>query len=321
MTMSVKVGFIGVGGIAKAHIHSLQKIENVEIVCIFDINRESASAVAELTGAQVMDSADQLLNPLIIDAVFICTPQFARDDLEETAARRGIHLFVEKPLGLDLETVRRKEKIILESGIIHAAGYCLRYYDTVREAKQYLQGKDIHLIQAHRFGTSHPSKWWKQLHMSGGHLVDAVTHQVDLIRFLAGEIEHLEAMFNTMNIKQLDPDATIYSAGAVAFSTESGTVGTLTESCLSPFHSGSDIKLFGNDFFILLSGNGGTLQIIDHEQNITKQTEMNAYYEQDRTFIQAIASGSQSAILSSYDDGARTLAVTLQANALAAKQN
>jgi predicted dehydrogenase len=161
--MTVKVGIIGVGGIAQDHIKALMKLPNAEITRVYDLNKEASAKAAEITGAGVADHADQLLDRRNIDAVIICTPQLARGDLEETAARRGIHLLAEKPLGLELELVRRKEEVIRESGIINSVGYLLRYYDTVRKAKQYLEGKRSHIIQVYRFGSSHPAQRWRTL--------------------------------------------------------------------------------------------------------------------------------------------------------------
>ncbi|WP_409344457.1 Gfo/Idh/MocA family protein [Paenibacillus sp. MBLB4367] len=312
--MSIKIGFIGVGGIALAHIKGLQQIDGAEIVCVYDVNREQAAKVAESTGAAVMDSADQVLDPARIDAVYLCTPQFARGDLDETAARRGIHLFVEKPLGLDAEEVKRKAIAIGDSGVIHSVGYCLRYLDTVQEAKAYLADRQAHLIQAFRFGGSHPAKWWHRLDMSGGHLVDAVTHQVDMIRFMAGEFREVHANFGRLSFDRVNPEGTIYDAGAISFTMEQGTIGSITESCLSAYHSASDIKFFGQDFFVHLSGNGATLTIVDDKQNVTKVSKMDAYYEQSKAFIEAVKTGSRTPILSNYQDGLKTLAFTLAAN-------
>lgn len=52
------------------------------------------------------------------------------------AAARGIHLFVEKPLGFHLEVVRNKAETIRKVGIMSSSGYFLRYLDTVAKAKQ-----------------------------------------------------------------------------------------------------------------------------------------------------------------------------------------
>ena len=156
--MSLRVGFIGAGGIAREHMNALMQMDDVEIAYIYDVSEETARQAAEATGARTADSADQVLDRGWIDLVYICTPQFARGDLEVTAARRGIPFFVEKPLGLDMESVKRKEKAIRETGIVHAVGYVLRYHATVHKAKQYLQGKRPHLIQGVRVSVSHPAK-------------------------------------------------------------------------------------------------------------------------------------------------------------------
>lgn len=313
--MTVRVGFIGVGGIAQGHMKALMKLSNAEIVSVFDLNQEAADKAAETTGARVAPSADHVLNRKEIDAVFICTPQFARGDLEEVAARRGIHLLVEKPLGVDLDLVRRKENIIRESGVINSVGYVLRYYDTVRKAKHYLEGKQPHLIQVHRFSGCHPSKWWRTLDLSGGNLVDAVTHQVDMVRFAAGEFRDVYAQFSALSMNQHKyPDATIYDAGALSFSMASGAVGTLTETCLSTLSFSSEIRFIGHNFFVHLTGNGKNLIINDQDQKLSETSTLDPTFEQDKTFIHAVESGSQDAILSSYADGLKTLAFTLAAN-------
>lgn len=311
--MTVKIGMIGAGGIAKSHLNALKKVEQAKLVSIFDLNTEGAEQAAAGFGAKVAESADALLNPAEIDAVFICVPQFARGDLEEIAAKRGIHVFVEKPLGLDMELVARKEKAVRESGILNSVGYVLRYYDTVQKAKEYLRDKTIHLIQGFRIGGSHPAPWWSQQHMSNGNLGDAVTHQIDMIRYLAGEYKEVTAQFGRNSIKTQKPEATIPDAGAVTFSLVSGAVGTITESCLSPFHGGSEIKFIGANFFVHLTGNGKTLTIVDETQNVTITSKLDPVYAQDNAFVEAVAKGSGESILCGYADGMQTLAFTIAA--------
>jgi len=310
----IKIGIIGAGGIASHHVKAFEHMSHVQVASVFDISTDQAAKMAERTGAAIAASADELLDPRSIDAVVICSPQFARGQLEELAASRRIHMLVEKPLGLQMEEVMRKEQAIRESGVIHSAGYCLRYLDTVQMARQYLQGKPVHLVQVHRYGTAHPAKWWNQLSMSGGFLVDAVTHQVDLVRYLIGEFAQVYASFGRNSIREINPEATIYDSGALTFTMANGAVGTLTESCLSPHHSGSEIKIFGPDYYLALSRNGSQITIVDEVQNVTKTTKMDAYFEQDKQFAQAVAANCSESILSSYGDAARTLAFTLAAN-------
>ncbi|GGD82659.1 Gfo/Idh/MocA family protein [Paenibacillus nasutitermitis] len=312
--MSIRFGMIGAGGIAQYHVKALTRIQNVRIASVFDINPEQASKVANETGATIATSAEQLLDNKEIDAVLICSPQFARGQLEEIAASRNLHLLVEKPLGLSMEDVIRKGRAIRESGVINSIGYCLRYLDTVQMAKQYLQGKQVHLVQVHRYGTRHSAKWWNQLAMSGGFLVDAVTHQVDLVRYLVSEFNDVYANFGRHVIQQESPDSTIYDGGALSFTLLNGAVGTLTESCVSPYYNGSEIKIFGPDYYLSLSANGMQITIIDENQNVTKTSKMNAYYEQDKRFVEAVVSGTSQHVLCNYEDASKTLAVTLAAN-------
>jgi len=318
--MTVKIGMIGAGGIARHHLGGLQRIPLAEIVSVYDVSPDNAASMADIVGAKVADSVEALLDPEQIDAVFICSPQFARGDIEELAARKGIHMLVEKPLGLELASVQRKAQVIRESGVIHSVGYCLRYFDTVQQAKTYLEGKTIHLVQAHRFGGSHPAPWWRQQSMSGGHLADAVTHQVDMIRYLAGEYRSVSAMFGNNSIRGVYPDATIADGGAVSFTLESGAVGTITESCVSPHHGLSDIKFFGADFFVHIGNNGQVLTIVDNDQHVTIYSKLDPTYEQDKAFIEAVAASDRQGVLCGYEDGMGTLAFTLAAHQSAAER-
>ncbi|MDF2668034.1 MAG: oxidoreductase [Paenibacillus sp.] len=312
--MTVRLGFIGVGGMAQYHINKLKLVPQALIVSVYDANPETARKVGEETGAQVMEHADQVLDAARIDAVFICTPQFARDELEETAASRGIHVFAEKPLGLRMDVVRRKEQAIREAGIINSAGYCLRYLDTVTKAKLYLQDKSIHMINGYRFGGLHPSKWWRNLEMSGGHFVDTATHQVDMIRYLCGDFVEIDAKFEQKSLRTVDPDATIYDAGVAAFKLENGVTGYVSDSCLARYSGRAEVEVYGTDFYLQLSKNGTVLTIIDEQQNVVETSKTDFYLEQNRTFVEAVASGSMSAIRSPYADAMKTLEVTLVAN-------
>ncbi|MFK7693099.1 Gfo/Idh/MocA family protein [Paenibacillus sp. HJGM_3] len=312
--MTVRLGFVGVGGMAQYHINTLKKVPQASVVRVYDANPETAKKVGAETGAEVMDNADNVLDPNAIDAVFICTPQFAREALEETAASRGIHVFAEKPLGLKMDVVRRKEQAIREAGIINSSGYCLRYLDTVQKAKAYLQGKAYHMVNGYRFGGLHPSKWWRTLELSGGHFVDTATHQVDMIRFLCGDFAEIDAKFELRSLQTVDPDATIYDAGIAAFKLQNGVTGYVSDSCLSRQQTRAEVEVYGSDFYLQLSKNGTVLTLIDDTQHIVETSKVDFYLEQNRTFVEAVANRRQDGILSPYADAMRTLQVTLTAN-------
>ncbi|TNJ67927.1 Gfo/Idh/MocA family oxidoreductase [Paenibacillus hemerocallicola] len=319
--MKVRIGVIGVGGQGKSHIDKLLQVENAEVASVYDVNRETAERVAREIGATAANSSDELLDSGRIDAVIICAPQFAREGLEETAAARGIHLMAEKPLGLDLDTVRAKAKVIREAGVIHAAGYCLRYLDTVQRAKKYLESRPAHMIQVHRIGSAKNwPKWMRQQHLSGGNMVAGVTHQIDLVRFLGGEFRQMSAQFNRLPHHSKDPEDTIIDSGAAAFTMESGSIGTIGESVASLFYSNAEVNFIGYDYFLQLSSNGTVMTIVDENGSRTEKAAVNMMYEQSKAFVDAVANNSQELVLSSYTDAVRTMAVTIAATQSAEDQ-
>lgn len=310
--MKVRVGFIGLGGMAQGHISVLSGLDDVEITGVYDVNMAHAQKIAESLDAQIYGSSDELIESGKMDALFICSPQFARDDAEVKAAQRGIHLFVEKPLGLELPEIIAKEQKISESGVIHSSGYCMRYLDIVQKAKHYLYDKQVDMVLGYRMGGFHIPAWWRQQHLSGGQLVDQTTHQVDLIRYLAGEIDEVYAQFALRSLREDDPEATIYDVGTLALRLESGAVGNVSNSCLLPRSSRSEVEITGRHFHVQI--NGFTLRIVDENQDMMEVSRMDYYQEQDKQFIEAVRSQSQELILGSYTEALKTLAVTLAAN-------
>jgi predicted dehydrogenase len=310
--MTVRIGFIGVGGMAEHHIQTLGKIEHAKVAAIYDINRNRSEEVAEKYGAKSFDSSEQMIASGEIDALFICTPPFARSGIEEAAARQGIHLLSEKPVGLRMEEVRHKERVIKQSGIIHSSGYCLRYLDIVAKAKAYLADKQIDLVLSYRLGGMPDVKWWRMLEQSGGQLVEQSTHQLDLIRYLAGEFKEVSAIHEQRYIRNIDPEATAYDVGTVSFVLESGAIGNITSSCLAKYVGRGGVEFYGHDFF--LSIDGATLRIKDDHQDVTVISEVDFYYEQDKAFVEAIRTNRRDLVLCDYEEAAATLEVTLAAN-------
>lgn len=308
----VRVGFIGAGNIAEHHIKRILQIEHAELAAVHDMNAERAAYIGSTYGAEVFASSEALMDSGKVDALFVCTPPFAREGLEETAAEKGIHLLSEKPVGLTLDEPRKKWEAIRKSGIIHSSGYCLRYLDTVQKAKRYLAGKSVNMVLGYRINDLPPLAWWSRQEMSGGQMVDQSTHQVDLIRYLAGDFSEVSALYEQRSIRGIRPDATIPDVGTAWFRLRSGAVGTFSTSCVSRHISRGEVEVFGPDYYVCIKGR--TLIIYDDEQKLEEQCGTDFYLEQDRTFIEAVRTGNQKLVLGGYDEAIATLEVTLAFN-------
>jgi predicted dehydrogenase len=306
----VRVGFVGAGGIANVHLQHISKNEMAEVTAICDIHEETVLQKAKEYGGAAYTNVDEMFEKEQLDALFISVPPFAHGEIEEKAARKGIHLMVEKPLGLDYQTVAKKAEIIKQSGIICGSGYCLRYLDTVAKAKEYLQDKKTAMVRGHYLSSFVPTPWYREWEKSGGQLVEQSTHIVDLARYLGGEINQVYANMS-LQVHHDVPNITIPDVTSVNFVYESGAVGHI-DSTFAQFDHRMGIEVMGEEFRLVIDG--VNLTIIEKDSNQSFKSEVDFYQEQDRMFIEAIVKGDRNLLLSSYEDGLKTLAVTLAAN-------
>ncbi|GIN70568.1 hypothetical protein J14TS2_10430 [Bacillus sp. J14TS2] len=306
----VRVGFVGVGGIANAHLNNISQNEDAEIVAVCDIAEEAAIRQGEKYKATVYTDIDQMLEKENMDALFICVPPFAHGDIEEKAAQKGIHLLVEKPVELDFKRAKEKAEIIAQSGVINASGYCLRYLDTVQIAKDYLQDKQVAMVRGHYLTSLVPTPWYRLKNKSGGQLVEQATHILDLMSYLCGDIKQIQAHMSlqVMNgIEEMDiPDVT-----SVNVRFETGAVGHLDSSITQHDHR-MGLEILGRNFRLEIEGT--SLSIYEKERTTTYTSKVDFYDVQDREFIKAIQTNNQELVLASYQDGVETLSKSLAAN-------
>lgn len=312
--MTLRIGFAGAGGIASVHLKNMKANEHVQITAISDIVRDHAERVAAEYGAAAYTDVNTMLESEKLDVLFICVPPFAHGDIEERAASKGIHLFVEKPLGLDMNTVLAKAKHIQESGVIAASGYCLRYLNTAAYAREYLQGKTIGMVRAHYMTSFVKTPWWRVMDKSGGQLVEQATHTVDMVRFLAGEIDEVYARMALTTMDDID-GMDIPDVGTVSVSFASGAVGHIDTTCIQPDHR-TGVEVMGRDFRVTIDGT--SLTIVDPQGTTTMTSAGDFYKLQDDAFIEAVRTGNRELILSPYEDAMKTVEVTLAANQSAA---
>ncbi len=308
--MALRVGFIGAGQIAQVHLKNVQESGLAEVVAVSDIDEQAASVSAKKFGAIPYFDNVKMLDSEKLDAVFICIPPYNHGQIEEEIVKREINMLVEKPLGLDMETVQKKAELIRGSGIIVSTGYCLRYWDIVQEAKQYLEGKRAALVNAYYDTRFVSTPWWRQMDKSGGQLVEQTTHIVDLVRYLVGEVTSVHAHMRLVDSSDIE-DLDIYDVGAVNIEFSNGAIGQVRTTFLQPDHR-SGAEIMGKGFRVTVDG--GTLTIVDHDGTTTKKSSVDFYREQDVAFLNAVQTGDRSLILAPYDEAAKTLAVTLAAN-------
>ena len=307
----IKVGFVGAGGRAGSHMSVLHGIEDVEITAICDVVEATAKRVAGEYGATAYTSHGDMLDKEDLDAMYVSVPTFAHFDAETIAAEKGIHLFVEKPVAPTMEKALEILEATRKAGVLTCVGYQVRYLGYVQQAKQFLKDQVVGMVSVIRWGGLPGTPWWRVMAQSGGQLVEQTTHQIDLLRYLIGEVKEVHAYYALRTLDDV-PDLDIPDVYTVNLQFENGAIGSLTSACsfldgggsnsLSFVLKGMRAEVDAKGVMISPDGAGDAGPVPGDLGDI------------DEIFMEAIRTGDGSKILSDYEDGVRSLDVSLAAN-------
>jgi len=310
----VRLGFIGAGGIAQHHRRLLGDIPEATVAAVCDVDPERAKTFAEAAGATVFPDAEALIGSAEIDALFVCVPPNAHGEIEIQAAGRGLHLFVEKPVNLYMDRARAVAAAICDAGVLSQVGYGLRYSPLYLQLKETLADKEVGTAHVFRWGGLPGSPWWRRYDQSGGQLVEMTTHQIDLLRWVLGEVESVSAVYSQNRLHASLPGVTVPDSQAILLHFASGAVGTVNTSCAIGNAWMGGVEFAVRDARVSVEGNAIKLYPEDAFALPPPVESPNV----DQAFIKAVTTGDPSLLKSPYDDGLKTLAVTLAANASAA---
>jgi len=127
--MTVKIGIIGSGGIARAHVRSYKAIPDAEVVAVADLVPGKASEFIReegITTAAAFEDYRKLLE-LDLDGVSICTPNVAHHQTSVDSLLAGKHVLVEKPMAVTLQQSIEMVRASKQSGKILTVGFQPRY--------------------------------------------------------------------------------------------------------------------------------------------------------------------------------------------------
>jgi predicted dehydrogenase len=319
---------VGVGGQGERHLIRLSRIEDVEIAALYDADTVRAEEVAKRFGGKAYTNFDEMLEEAGLDALYVCVPPFARGIYEVPAARRGIHLFLEKPIALSMEVAREIDKGIKEAGVISSVGQHIRYWECTAKVKKLLDGRPIGFVQGYHIGGVF-GVWERVKSKSGGMLHNMGSHNIDLARYLVGEIESVYAAYGARPLPS-SADFDIEQVQTLTLKFENGVVGSMTATAftevksMDPFTIRRGLDIFTPDCVFQLDvarelGFGvnnafGVLRIVRLGRVEVIVSTVDSWAVEDKIFIEAVKTGDRSAIKCSFSDAVPTYAVTLAAD-------
>lgn len=204
-----KIGLVGCGAIAQSQAAALKKIETADFCAVCDLKEELARDLAQRYQVQNVytDYAEMLGSG--IDAVIICTPNFAHCENAVQAAKARKHILVQKPFAMSLEEADRMIEAAKENGVILQAAFFERFYSHFVKVRELLQSGAVGrpLVIRTQFSHTGIDKFWfpktdwfhDKTKSGGGPVGDLGSHHFDLIRYVTGsEVKQVTASTQQM---------------------------------------------------------------------------------------------------------------------------
>jgi scyllo-inositol 2-dehydrogenase (NAD+) len=191
------------------------------------------------------------------DAVVITTPTFTHKDLALTAAGAGKHIFLEKPMALNLQECDAIINSAAQNGVLLQLGFMRRFDPDFLEAERRILAGQIGqpmLIKSLTHGPGLPPPWARDLTTSNGMLAEVNSHDWDTVRWLIGsnyERVYVEVANFKGAARNVDTE-NFYDNALVNIRFENGSLGSISGVCPCDY---------GYDARVEIVGEKGILQI------------------------------------------------------------
>lgn len=273
-----KIALIGCGRISGKHLESIAQLPNdLKLTAVCDIQAERARAAGEKYHVDWYTDYEELLEKEALDLVAICTPSGLHPQHGIAAARKGMHVIVEKPMAITLESAdqlihacdqAKVELFVVKQNRLNTTLQLLkRAVDKGRFGK-------IYMVQSNVFWQRPQSyydlaKWRGTWEFDGGSFMNQASHYVDAVQWLIGPVEHVMAETATME-RQIETEDT----GSAILKFRNGAIGTINVTMLTyP-------KNFEGSITIL--GEKGTAKVGGIAVNHIDKWEFEDYDDDDR---------------------------------------
>lgn len=219
----------GLGSIGRRHLDMLRELRQDDFI-LYRTNQATLDD-EKLAGIPVeTDLRDALaLKP---DAVIVANPTSLHMDVAIPAAEAGCHILLEKPISDDLTCVDELRRAAQQSGARILVGFQFRYHPTLNKARDLIQGGALgRILSFHSHWGEYLPNWhpWEDYRQSyaaradlGGGVIGTLTHPIDYIRYLLGEVEELVSLHGHVSPLGLSG---VEDVGEIGIRLKSGAIG------------------------------------------------------------------------------------------------
>ena len=235
--MSLKVGVIGVGGIARSHMPGWAASEDAEVVAGGDISEAALQAWGAQFGvARLETDVAALINDPDIDIIDVCTPNNYHAPLSIAALEAGKHVICEKPLAPTPDAIRKMIDARDRSGKTLMTAQHFRFRGDSRACKTEIERGalgDVYHARSwmlRRAGLPARPGFVLKQHSGGGAAIDIGVHILDLTLWMMGnpqpvavsgvarsDLAHLKGAFGLWGDVPPETDVEEFAAAFVRF--------------------------------------------------------------------------------------------------------
>jgi UDP-N-acetyl-2-amino-2-deoxyglucuronate dehydrogenase len=273
----IRFALAGCGRIAQNHLAAIaQHSERAEIVGVCDVNTHSLQHAASVTGASPYCNLTKMLEKTSADVVALCTPSGIHSEQAIEIANAGRHVITEKPMATRWRDGLRMVRACDEANVRLFVVKQNRRNATLQLLKRAMeQGRfgRIYMVNLNVFWTRpqeyyDSAKWRGTWEFDGGAFMNQASHYIDLLDWLIGPIESIQAYTST-----LGRNIEVEDTGVMSVKWRSGALGSVNVTMLTyPKNLEGSITIIGEK---------GTVRIGGHAVNEIKHWEFSAPHEDD----------------------------------------
>jgi len=279
------MAIVGCGRISKNHFGSIEKHQdNIQLVSICDVDRQVLDEHQQKYQVPGYTSMEMMLDKEELDIVALCTPSGIHPYQTELAAQYGVHVMTEKPMATRWSDGVQMVRACDEAGVRLFVVKQNRRNSTLQLLKRAVEEKrfgHIRMVHINVFWTRpqeyyDQAKWRGTWELDGGAFMNQASHYVDLIDWLIGPVESIQAMTSTTR------DIEVEDTGVVNVKWRNGALGSMAVTMLTyPKNLEGSITILGDKGTVRVGG--VAVNDIQHwefedEQDYDKDIE-NANYE------------------------------------------
>jgi len=255
----LRIGLVGCGRISMNHFLSFDKhSEDIQLVAVCDIDQTVLMQHSRERGVPGYLRMEDMLKKEALDLVALCTPSGLHPEQAILAARQGVHVVTEKPMATRWNDGIRMVRACDEAGVRMFVVKQNRRNTTLQLLKRAVSEKrfgKIHLVQLNVFWTRPQSYydqgngWRGTWEFDGGAFMNQASHYVDLLEWLVGPVEKVQAMTSTTR------DIEVEDTGVWNVKWRSGALGSMSVTMLTyPKNMEGSITILGEHGTVRIGG-------------------------------------------------------------------